>query len=72
MAKFCLVFNCSSLVSTRLLQKLLSGLCYTGSWICLDELNRLDIEVMSVVANQITLIRNAVVLQKDRFNFSGR
>ena len=41
MARFCLVFNCSSLVSTRLLQKRLAGLCYTGSWICLDELNRL-------------------------------
>lgn len=43
MAKFCLVFNCSTLISTQLLQRLLAGLCYTGSWLCLDELNRLDI-----------------------------
>lgn len=72
MAKYCLVFNCSSEVNVRTLQKLLSGLCYTGSWLCLDEINRLSTEIMSVVANQINMIRNAALQHKDTFNFMGK
>jgi dynein heavy chain len=64
MGKYCVLFNCSQGVSIRTLQKLLSGLCYTASWLCLDEINRLNIEIMSVVANQITTIKNAVNQKK--------
>lgn len=40
-AKYCVIFNCSQNVNLRTVGKLLSGLCYTASWLCLDEINRL-------------------------------
>ena len=64
MGKYCVLFNCSQDVNIRTLEKLLSGLCYTASWLCLDEINRLTLEIMSVAANQITTIKNAVVMKK--------
>jgi dynein heavy chain len=72
MAKYCVIFNCSSEVNIRTLQKLLSGLCYTGSWLCLDEINRLTAEIMSVVASQIHSVKSAVVQGKEVFSFMGK
>lgn len=35
--------------------RLLSGLIQTGAWTCLDEFNRINIEVLSVIAEQVRL-----------------
>ena len=48
--KFCVVFNCSEQINYKMMAKLFTGLAYTGSWTCLDEFKRIDIEVLSVIA----------------------
>jgi dynein heavy chain len=51
--------------------KLFSGLSQTGGWACLDEFNRIDIEVLSVIAQQLLGVRQALLQQSAQFMFEG-
>ena len=64
LARYCIVFNCSDQINAQMMEKLFSGLAYTGSWTCLDEFNRIDIEVLSVIAQQVLTIREALLKGK--------
>jgi dynein heavy chain len=48
-----------------------SGLSQTGAWSCFDEFNRIDIEVLSVVAQQVLSILKAVTQGLTKFTFEG-
>jgi dynein heavy chain len=72
MGKYCVVFNCSEQITHKMMEKLFTGLCYTGAWACLDEFNRIDIEVLSVIAQQLRTVRNAKLDDKQEFEFEGR
>jgi len=71
LARQCVVFNCSDGLDYLIMGRFFSGLIQCGSWACFDEFNRIDIEVLSVIAEMMMSIINALFDCVERFVFQG-
>ena len=69
---YVIVINCSEGLDFKSMGRMYSGLSQTGAWGCFDEFNRINIEVLSVVAQQILSILSALSAGQKRFIFEGR
>ena len=71
LARQVVVFNCSDGMNTAMLGRMFAGLAQAGAWACFDEFNRIELEVLSVVAQQMLEITQGVAQGKTRMLFDG-
>ena len=68
---YVVVTNCTDQQKYTDCAKIFKGLCQGGLWGCFDEFNRIQLPVLSVVAQQVLAIQNAKKTGTTYFQFPG-
>lgn len=71
LAKHCVVFNCSGDMTHTMVATFFKGLAASGAWCCFDEFNRIDIEVLSVIAQYLLQLFEDKAQNKTDIEFQG-
>lgn len=66
-----IVFNCSEGLDYKIMGRFFSGLAQAGAWACFEEFNHIQVEVLSVIAQHMLTVTQAIRAKKDTFEFSG-
>ena len=71
LGKKCFTYNCSEDSDFILMTKFFKGISMSGCWVCFDEFNRITLDVLSVIAHQISILLNCLKARASFCNFDG-